>query len=73
MYWEPGQTSEMEFWCEIAPYGKVQFLFLKNVLLVLTKKITKILLLQAYLTQHNYDIICLTEAFPNSFIESDDN
>ena len=26
----------------------------------------KISLLQAYITQHNYDIICLLETFPNS-------
>ena len=34
---------------------------------------TKILLFQAYITQHNYDIICLTETFLNSSILSDDN
>ena len=34
---------------------------------------TKISLLQAYITQHNYDIKCLTETFLNSFILSDDN
>ena len=34
---------------------------------------TKISLLQAYITQHNYDIICLTETFLNSSILSDDN
>ena len=34
---------------------------------------TKISLLQVYVTQHNYDIICLTETFLNSFILSDDN
>ena len=34
---------------------------------------TKISLLQAYITQHNYDIICLTETFLNSSIPSDDN
>ena len=34
---------------------------------------TKISLLQAYITQHNYDIICLTEKFLNSSILSDDN
>ena len=33
----------------------------------------KISLLQAYLTQHSYDIICLTETFLNSSILSDDN
>ena len=33
---------------------------------------TKISLLQAYITQQNYDIICLTEAFLNSSILSDD-
>ena len=33
---------------------------------------TKISLLQAYITQHNYDIICLTETFLNSSIPSDD-
>ena len=33
---------------------------------------TKILLLQTYITQHNYDIICLTETFLNSSIPSDD-
>ena len=30
-------------------------------------------LLQAYITQHNHDIICLTETFLNSSIPSDDN
>ena len=34
---------------------------------------TKIPLLQAYITQHNYDIICLTETFLNSSIPSDHN
>ena len=34
---------------------------------------TKMSLLQAYITQHNYDIICLTETFLNSSIPSDDN
>ena len=34
---------------------------------------TKISLLQAYITQHNYDIICLTQTFLNSSIMSDDN
>ena len=34
---------------------------------------TKISLLQAYITQHNYDNICLTETFLNSSILSDDN
>ena len=34
---------------------------------------TKISLLQVYITQHNYDIICLTETFLNSSILSDDN
>ena len=34
---------------------------------------TKISLLQAYITQHNYDIIFLTETFLNSSILSDDN
>ena len=34
---------------------------------------TKISLLQAYITQHSYDIICLTETFLNSSILSDDN
>ena len=34
---------------------------------------TKISLLQAYITQRNYDIICLTETFLNSSILSDDN
>ena len=33
---------------------------------------TKISLLQAYITQDNYDIICLTETFQNSSILSDD-
>ena len=33
----------------------------------------KISLLQAYITQLNYDIICLTETFLNSSIPSDDN
>ena len=33
----------------------------------------KILLLQEYVTQHNYDIICLMETFLNSSIQSDDN
>ena len=33
----------------------------------------KILLLQAYITQYNYDIICLSENFLNSSIQSDDN
>ena len=35
--------------------------------------VTKISLLQAYTTQHNYDIICLTEVFLNSSILNDDN
>ena len=34
---------------------------------------TKISLLQAYITQHNYDIICLTETFLDSSILSDAN
>ena len=34
---------------------------------------TKISLLQAYITQHNYDIICLTETFLNSSIQSRHN
>ena len=34
---------------------------------------TKVSLLQAHITQHNYDIICLTETFLNSSIPSDDN
>ena len=34
---------------------------------------TKISLLQAYITQYNYDIICLTETCLNSSILSDDN
>ena len=34
---------------------------------------TKISLLQAYITQHNYDFICLTETFLDSSILSDDN
>ena len=34
---------------------------------------TEISLLQAYITQHNYDIICLTETFLNSSVPSDDN
>ena len=34
---------------------------------------TKISLLQAYINQRNYDIICLTETFLNSSILSDDN
>ena len=34
---------------------------------------TKISLLEAYITQHKYDIICLTETFLNSSIPSDDN
>ena len=33
----------------------------------------KISLLQAYITQHNYDIICLSETFLNSSIHRDDN
>ena len=33
----------------------------------------KISLVQAYITQHNYDIICLSETFLNSPIQSDDN
>ena len=33
----------------------------------------KILLLQAYITQHNYDIICLSETFLNSSIETNDS
>ena len=34
---------------------------------------TKISLLQAYITQHNYDIICLTEPFINSPTLNDDS
>ena len=34
---------------------------------------TKISLLQAYITQHNHDITCLTETFLNSSIPSDNN
>ena len=34
---------------------------------------TKISLLQAYINQHDYDIICLTETFLNSSISIDDN
>ena len=34
---------------------------------------TKTLLLQAYITQYNYDIICQTETFLNSSILNDDN
>ena len=33
----------------------------------------KILLLQVYITQHNYDIICLSETFLNSSIETNDD
>ena len=33
----------------------------------------KILLLQAYILQHNYDIICLSETFLNFSIESNDD
>ena len=33
----------------------------------------KISLLQAYITQHTYDVICLSETFLNSSIQSDDN
>ena len=33
----------------------------------------KISLLQAYITQHNYNIICLSETFLNSSIQSGDN
>ena len=33
----------------------------------------KVPLHQAYITQHNYDIICLSETFLNSSIQSDDN
>ena len=32
---------------------------------------TKISLLQAYITQHNYDVICLTETFLNSILRDD--
>ena len=32
----------------------------------------KVSLLQAYITQHNYDIICLSETFLDSSIQSDD-
>ena len=32
----------------------------------------KIFLFQAYVTQHNYDIICLSETFLNSSIDSSD-
>ena len=38
-----------------------------------THDYTKTSLLQAYITQHNYGIICLTEIFLNSSILSDDN
>ena len=34
---------------------------------------TKKSLLQAYITQHKYDVICLTETYLNSSIPSDDN
>ena len=34
---------------------------------------TKKSLIQAYITQHNYGIICLTETFLNCSIPSDDN
>ena len=34
---------------------------------------TKILLLQAYITQHHYDVICITEAFLYSSVQSDYN
>ena len=34
---------------------------------------TKISLFQAYMTRHNYDIICLTETFLDSSIQSDNN
>ena len=33
----------------------------------------KISLLQAYITQHNYDLICLSETFPNSSIETNND
>ena len=33
----------------------------------------KILLLQAYITQHNYDIICLSKTFLNSSVETNDD
>ena len=34
---------------------------------------TKILLLQAYITKHHYDVMCITEAFLNSSVQSDYN
>ena len=34
---------------------------------------TKISLLQAYITQHKHEIICLTKTFLNSSIPNDDN
>ena len=33
----------------------------------------KISLIQAYITQHNYDIICLSKTFQNSSIENNDD
>ena len=33
----------------------------------------KILLLQAYIARHNYDIICISQTFLNSFIETNDD
>ena len=33
----------------------------------------KILLLQGYITDHNFDIICLPETFLNSFLDREDD
>ena len=38
-----------------------------------THNSNKISLLQAYITQHNYDLICLSETFPNSSIETNND
>ena len=43
-----------------------------NLIGLTTHDSIKILLLQAYVTQHNYSIICLSETFLNSSIDSSD-
>ena len=36
-------------------------------------ELIKVSLLQGYITEHNFDIICLSETFLNSSLDSDDD
>ena len=48
------------------------FLYVKNLNSITAEGFIEIALLQAYITQYNYDIICLSETLLNSSIQSDD-